>query len=165
MNGTFYLKYLLESHSCSCTFLRHVRRYVSPKPVSSGYWPTFNRPSMFFLFTLALPCTSDDPVEWTRTHIQIRKVCKLTVITYGFSLSQKTSSSGRHCPNVFAKSMPVLRHSTCRCHHTKRISDVFLQYLHWLPSASFPSNHPLHYCLLWTILSKNVAMVFNFFDA
>ena len=30
------------------------------------------------------------------------------------------SSSGRRCPDVSAKWMPVLRHSACCCHRTKR---------------------------------------------
>ena len=57
-------------------------------------------------------------------------------------------SSGHRCPNVFANLMPVLRHSACCCHRTKRICDVFLPSLSWLSSASFPGYHSLYYCLL-----------------
>ena len=53
------------------------------------------------------------------------------------SSSRSISSSGRRCPDVTAKLMPVLRHSACRCHRTERICDVFLPSLSWLSSASF----------------------------
>ena len=49
---------------------------------------------------------------------------------------------------VSAKLMPVLRHSACCCHRTKRIWDVFLPSLSWVSSASFPCYNSLHYCLL-----------------
>ena len=52
--------------------------------------------------------------------------------------SQSTSSPGRRCPNVFAKSMHVLRQSTCCCHHAECIHDVVPPSLSWLSSASFP---------------------------
>ena len=64
------------------------------------------------------------------------------------SSSVSISSSGRRCPNVTAKLMPVFRHSACRCHRTKRICDVFLLSLSWLSSASFPGYHSLQYRLL-----------------
>ena len=40
--------------------------------------------------------------------------------------SQSIFSSRHRCPNVFSKLMPVLCHSACCCHRTKRICDVFL---------------------------------------
>ena len=39
--------------------------------------------------------------------------------------------------DVSAKLTPVLRHSACCCHRTKRIRDVFLPSLSWLSSDSF----------------------------
>ena len=62
--------------------------------------------------------------------------------------SESTSPSGRHCRNVFVKSVTVLRHSACCCRRTKCICDDFLPSLSWLSSASFPCYHSLHYCLL-----------------
>ena len=64
------------------------------------------------------------------------------------SSSRSISSSGRRCPDVAAILMPVLRHSACRCHRTKRICDVFLLSVSWLSSASFPGYHSLHYSIL-----------------
>ena len=58
---------------------------------------------------------------------------------------------------LFRTSLSVLRHSACCCHRTKRICDVFLPSLSWLSSASFPAYHSLHYYLLQTIVSSNVA--------
>ena len=58
------------------------------------------------------------------------------------------SSSGRRCPDVSEKLMPVLRHTVCCCHRTKRICDVFLPSLSWLTWASFPGYDSLHYRLL-----------------
>ena len=52
------------------------------------------------------------------------------------SSTRSISSSGRCCPDVSAKLMPVLRHSACCCHRSKRICDVFLPSLSWLSSAS-----------------------------
>ena len=43
---------------------------------------------------------------------------------------------------------PSLRHSACCCHRSKRICDVFLPSLSWIPSASFPGYTSFHYCLL-----------------
>ena len=63
------------------------------------------------------------------------------------SSSESICSSRRCCPDVFPKSMPVLRHSSF-CHRTKYICDVFLPSLSWLSSASFPGYHSLPYCLL-----------------
>ena len=54
------------------------------------------------------------------------------------SSSRSISSSGRRCPDVCAKLMPVLRHSACCCHRTKRIWDVFLPSLSWVSSATIP---------------------------
>ena len=73
---------------------------------------------------------------------------KTTPIFNYDSSSRSISSSGRRCPDVTAKLFPVLCHSACRCHRTERIRDVFLPYLSWLSSASFPGYHSLHYCLL-----------------
>ena len=64
------------------------------------------------------------------------------------SSSRSISSSGRRCPLCLCKLMPVLRHSACCCHRTKRIWDVFLPSLSWVSSASFPCYNSLHYCLL-----------------
>ena len=50
--------------------------------------------------------------------------------------SKSISSSGSRWPDVSAKLMPVLCHSACCCHRTKRICDVFLPSLSWLSSAS-----------------------------
>ena len=52
------------------------------------------------------------------------------------------SSSSRRCPDVSAKLIPVLRHSACCCHRTKRICGAFLPYLSWLYSAFFPATIP-----------------------
>ena len=70
----------------------------------------------------------------------------ISVISKVTAFACKTSSSG--CPNVSAKSISVLRHSTCCCHHTKHICDVLLTSLSWVSSTSFPSYHSLHYFLL-----------------
>ena len=78
---------------------------------------------------------------------------------YTHSSSWSISSSGRRCPDVSAKLMPVLRHSACCCHRTKCICDVFLSSLSWLSSASFPGYYSLHYCLL---MACNVEKVFLF---
>ena len=83
-------------------------------------------------------------------------------LQHGGPSSRSISSSGRRCPDVPAKLMPVLRHSACRCHSTKHICDVFLPSLSWLSSASFPSYHSFHHCLLQTIVACNVAKVFQF---
>ena len=85
-------------------------------------------------------------------------------------------TKGMICQNAFfllgayprqdvAAQMPVLRHSACccrECHRTNRIRVVFLPFLSWLSSASFPGYHSLHYRLLQTIEVSNVAKVFKF---
>ena len=67
-------------------------------------------------------------------------------ISSSSSFSRSISSSGRRCPDVSAKLMPVLRHSACCCHRsggTKRIWDIFLPSLSWVSSASFPGYNSL----------------------
>ena len=57
-----------------------------------------------------------------------------TIISAGIKLkhsSRSISSSGRRCPNVFAKLMPVLHHSACCCHRTKRRSVMSLPSFSW----------------------------------
>ena len=75
--------------------------------------------------------------------------CNIIIVMFIMYLSSRSiSSSGRRCPDVSAKLMPVLRRSAGCCHRTKRICDVFPPSLSWLSSASFSGYHSLHYCLL-----------------
>ena len=88
--------------------------------------------------------------NWSVAYSELvcRRAFQTSQISISSSSSRSISSSGRRCPLCLCKLMPVLRHSACCCHRTKRIWDVFLPSLSWVSSASFPCYNSLHYCLL-----------------
>ena len=59
------------------------------------------------------------------------------------SSSQIISFSGRRCPNVFAKSVPVLRNSACCCHQSIRVDTALY----------IPSLFTLHTCISKYVMS------------
>ena len=64
------------------------------------------------------------------------------ILRFSILSSQSRSSSGRRCPDVLAKCMPVLRHSACCCHRTKRVYDVFSHLCLGFPLLPFPATIP-----------------------
>ena len=67
---------------------------------------------------------------------------------------ESISSSERRCPDVSAKLMPVLRHSACRCHRTKRFVMSFSHLCLGFPRLLFPATIP---CII--VFSKPLCRV------
>ena len=67
-------------------------------------------------------------------------------LPFHINSSQSISSSGRHCTNVSATLMPVLRQSVCCRHRTKRMCDVRISPFVLAFLCYFPCYHSLHKC-------------------
>ena len=124
----------------SSMYLNRISNFVNPSMASSS--------TVISHFT-AMPGSLGQVIRYLLQSFPAFIIC--------CSSSRSISSSGRRCPDVSAKLMPVLRHSACRCNRTEHVCDVFLPSLSWLSSASFL----LLPVLIWTNILGSTHVYFH----